>query len=502
MDILFSPIAWSFIGGILLFIAILVLFFKNYIKVPSNEVVVFTGLGKTKTVRGGARFRVPGFVRIDRMKLEPFNIEIKLEKAISSEGVPVSVDAVGLVRFGTSEEMMNASIERWLTADRNTLHKQLNDTLSANLRGIVAKMTVEELNKDRESLAKSVIEEAGTALAKIGIEVDNLTIQSISDEGGYLVALGQKRTAEVKRDADIGTAEATRDTKIRSAAARQQGEIAEAQAEASIAEAERDRDIKIAAAKADIDTANAKTAQAGPLAEAEATRAVLVATEQSAAAQIEASTLMEVKRTERERQRLQADVLAPAEADKAAAIARAEGERQSQILAAQADGEAVRQAGQAEADSRKLVAAAVQAEGEAQAAALGARLTAEADGQAKRAAALGQFDENATRLELAPAIMRALVDATSAAASPIAGIDKISIFSGGGDSNGGVIDGITNNTPRLIAGVIQSLESQGISVSSLLGGLDLAALANAGANKVKTTAPVIVTADAETPVVE
>ena len=182
-------------AALLLFVALPLIYVKNYIKVPPNEVAVFTGRGTPKVVRGGARFRMPGIERVDIMSLEPFNVSINLQNALSNNGVPVNVEAVGLVRIGSADEAVQTAVQRFLTSDLNELQRQINEILAGSLRGITATMTVEDLNSNRDSLARSVVEEAGGDLARIGMEVDVLKIAGISDANDYLKSLGQRRIA-------------------------------------------------------------------------------------------------------------------------------------------------------------------------------------------------------------------------------------------------------------------------------------------------------------------
>lgn len=470
MDVISNPIIWGPLVALVLIGMVVTMLMRLYVKVPPNIVAVFSGRGEVKVVRGGGRFRVPGLERVDFMELDPFDIVIDLKNAISKEGVPINVDAVGLVRFGSDDTKLQTAIQRFLTVDRMQLHGQLNQILAGNLRGIVAKMTVEELNADREGLARGVIEEAGAALSVIGMEVDALTIQTINDTQGYLEALGARRTAEVKRDANIGTAEAERETTVRVASAQQEAQIAQAAADAAIAQAQRDRDIKLAGYTAEVQAEQAKAAQAGPLADAEARKAVGVAEENAAAARVEARTRVEELRVTEQARKLEADTVAPAEAGRQAAIASAEGERQARILAAQAEGEAVRLTGQAHADARKLAAAATQAEGEAEAASLLAKLMAEAEGQTNMATALNLFTPEAMRLQLAPTMLKALVDATHEAAAPLSNIDRVSIIGGGsGSSSGGLFGGLVDNTPKIMENIFQILEDHGFDITQLFG---------------------------------
>lgn len=505
-----SMIVIVIVALLLVLVALPAIYIANYVKVPPNLVAVFTGRGKTKVVRGGARLKIPGLERVDFMSLEPFNVNINLQNALSNDGVPVNVEAVGLVRIGSAEEAVQTAVQRFLTSDLDQLRVQINEILSGSLRGITATMTVEDLNSNRDTLARNVIDEAGGDLARIGMEVDVLKIAGISDKNGYLESLGQRRIAEVKRDAEIGTAEAERDSQIRSALARQEGSIAQARADTEIASANQQRDVELARMRAQTEAENAQADQAGPLAEATAEKAVGIAREQAEAARVEARTEVERKRAEQSQAALQADVIAPAEAERQAAIARAEGARQAAILHAEADAAGKQQAGQAEADARKdaadarrseleaeadglraklqaeaigksavgaaeaearkAAADALRAELQAEADGLRAKLEAEAAGKKQVAEAFNAFTPQAAQLQNLPAVLAALVEATSAAAKPIGEIDRISII-GGADSAQGSIGSILGISPQVIAGVIETLEASGVDITGLLNGL-------------------------------
>ncbi|MGA5464216.1 flotillin family protein [Mycobacterium sp. NPDC050041] len=484
------------IAALLLFVALPVIYVKNYIKVPPNEVAVFTGRGTPKVVRGGARFRVPGIERVDIMSLEPFNVSINLQNALSNNGVPVNVEAVGLVRIGSSEEAVQTAVQRFLTSDLNELQRQINEILAGSLRGITATMTVEDLNSNRDTLARSVVDEAGGDLARIGMEVDVLKIAGISDRNAYLESLGQRRIAEVKRDAAIGTAEAERDAQIQSAKARQAGSVAQAEADTAIASANQKRDVELARLRAQTEAENAQADMAGPLANARAQKDVGIATEQAEAARVEARIEVEQRRAEQAQAALQADVIAPAEAQRAADIARAEGQRQSTILGAEAQAEAAVRAGQAEADARKAAADALRVERQAEAdslqaklvaeaagkkeladalrveqlaeaAGIEAKLVAEATGKKEIAAALNNYSADAARLLMLPDVLASVVKATEAAAMPLASVDRLSIIGGSSDTQDAV-GGLLGVSPLAVAKIVESLKSSGIDVAAML----------------------------------
>lgn len=435
-----------------------IVYVANLKKVPPNKVGIFTGRGKESVyVRGASKFRMPGFVQYDEILLEPIPIEIQLRDALSKENVPINVDAVGLVRLGTSDQMLKTSVERFLSSDKAALKNQINEILNGSLRGVVAKMTPEEINSDRDQLRTNVIDDAGSSLANIGMEVDVLTIATISDSVGYLSSLGEKRTAEVKRDAIIAKANADRDSRIQSADAKRASETAEAEAETAIAQANEERDRELAQIKARIDAEQATAAQAGPLADQQARKAVVVAQEQANAAQEEAAVQVELKKAERERAAQEARIVVPARAAREAAVERAEGEKQAAILA-----------GQAEAEARKAAAAAVETEQRAEAAGLLARLSAEAEGQQKLAAALNAFGPDARQLKLAPDYLDALVKSVAAAAKPVEGIERISVIGSSSDAGDtiGLLQGVS---PKSVAKIVEVLRENNIDIASLLG---------------------------------
>jgi flotillin len=455
------------IAAVLLLVVLPIVYVKNYIKVPPNEVAVFTGRGQPKVVRGGARFRVPGIERVDIMSLEPFNVSINLQNALSNNGVPVNVEAVGLVRIGSADEAVQTAVQRFLTSDLNELQRQINEILAGSLRGITATMTVEDLNSNRDTLARSVVEEAGSDLARIGMEVDVLKIAGISDRNGYLESLGQRRIAEVRRDAAVGTAEAERDAQVQSAKARQEGSIAQAEADTAIASANQKRDVELARLRAQTEAENAQADQAGPLANARAQKDVGIATEQAEAARVQARIEVEQRRSEQAQAALQADVIAPAEAQRQADIARAEGQRQAAILAAQAQAEAARQAGQAEADARKAAADALRVERQAEADGIKAKLVAEAAGKKEIAAALNAYSPEAARLLTLPDVLASVVKATEAAAMPLSEIERLSIIGGSGDTQD-AMGGLLGISPMAVAKVIEALKSSGIDLPAML----------------------------------
>ncbi len=250
------------------------LFSRNYIKVSPNAAAVFSGRKRKlsdgrvvgyRIVRGGAALRVPLLEKVEYLSLNLLTIPLEIRRAYTVKGVPVSVKAVANVKIKSDDVSLQAAAERFLGMSLPEVQKVIFQTLEGHLRAILGTLTVEEINNDRQSFAQKLTSEAAADLERMGIGVDVLIIQEISDEEGYLDALGKRRTAEVKRDAQIGEAEATRDSKIQSSLAMQEGEKVKLDTDANISLAHRDLEVKKAQYQSEVERERATAEQAGPL---------------------------------------------------------------------------------------------------------------------------------------------------------------------------------------------------------------------------------------------
>lgn len=457
---------------------------RNIIKVPPNMVAILSGRKRTvvdtqtgerrqvgyRVIRGGSALRIPVLERVDYISLNVMSIPLRIEGAYNIEGVPVSVNAVANVKVGGDDFSIGNAIERFLGMTTQEIEGVVHQTMEGHLRSILGTLTVEELNTDRQAFAQRMTAESAQDLARMGIIIDVLTIQQISDTYGYLEALGQKRTAEVKRDAEIGRAEADRDARTRAAEAQRDAATAEARAEAQIAAAQRDTDVAKAQYQASINAERARAAQAGPLAEAEAQKDVVVAQQQVEVARTEAAIQVQEAEARRRERELEATVLKQADAEREAVIIAAEGQKRAAVLQAEGDQQAIitraegqsrerellgageaariRQVGEAEADAQKAAAAAkradllAEAEGTrarllAEAEGLRAALLAEAEGKKQLAEALNAYNEQAIQLLMYQAFVEELPKMVEAAALPMSQIDKVVLIDSNGHANGG-----------------------------------------------------------------
>jgi flotillin len=373
-----------------------------------------------KVVVGGGTFVMPLVHRVGRLKLTVRQIDVVLGDAVTSQGIKVKVQGVATFKIGRDVESLRNAAERFLDARDEHVDSIVKNVLEGSLRSIVGRLTIEELIMDRQKLQQEVQDAAKGDLSSSGLQIDAFTIQSISDESGYVDLLGAQKLAVVEKDA-----------RMAKAAADQLASVREAEAEQIKIQAQRDVALKRAEAQVQTAAAEARAAQAGPLAQAEAQQEVT-------RKQTELATLAAL----RKEQELLSTTVKPAAAEAQAAIQRAEGEKRARIAAAEAGAEAERLQGSAEA-------AVVLTKGEAEAKAL-----------AMRADAYKQFNDAA----IIQTVLAALPEIVRAAAEPMEHIDSLTIMSTDGASE------MVKNTTRVVAESATAIKGlTGLDVPNLIG---------------------------------
>jgi flotillin len=236
------------IGGVLLAAAVLVVFTisRLVIIVPPNMAAAITGRMRAladgsavgyRTVTGGRTLRIPILERVQWLTLGTIPLDINVTDAYSKGNIPLAVQAIANVKIASSpESVFNNAVERLLGKSQEEIERLARETLTGNLRGVLAKLTPEEVNEDRLGFAAHLSEEADHDLKKLGLQLDVLKIQHVSDTVGYLKAIGEKATAEALRDAEIAKANALAETRQRQSEAKRVAEVAAAMAEAQIKE--------------------------------------------------------------------------------------------------------------------------------------------------------------------------------------------------------------------------------------------------------------------------
>lgn len=291
-----------------------------YVSGP-NEVLVFSGFYKSQTpdgkemgyrfLKGGRAFRIPLFETVDRMDLTNMIIELQVKNAYSRGGIPLTVLGVANIKVPGEEPLIHNALERFLGKSRAEIMEIARETLEGNLRGVLAQLTPEQVNQDKEAFAERLTEEAEHDLSNIGLVLDTLKIQNVTDEVGYLDATGRKRSAEVRKDAQVAEARAKAEAAEQKWFNTQNAEISKIDAQVQVAAKENERRI-----------IDARTRREALIAEQQAEVQALIA-------QAAAEMGMQDARIEQVKLQLQADVIQPAEA------ARQQAEQNAKAQAAQ-----------------------------------------------------------------------------------------------------------------------------------------------------------------------
>jgi flotillin len=308
-----SPLAIIEAGAVGALAAILLIAFFTSIVVikrvlyvcQPSEVLIFSGrqrdAGKGRTagyriIRGGRAIRVPLIETVDRMDLTNMIIDVRVLNAYSKGGIPLSVQGVANIKVPGEEPLLNNCLERFLGNSREEIMKIARETLEGNLRGVLAQLSPEQVNKDKDQFALKLADEAEQDLSRLGLVMDTLKIQNVSDDVGYLDAIGRQISARIRRDAQIAEAEARAEAAEQKWRNTMAGELSKLEAEIMISRKENDRRV-----------VDARTRRDAMIAEQ-------LAQVQASVAQSRAEVDMQDARIEQVRLQLEADVLQPAEA--------------------------------------------------------------------------------------------------------------------------------------------------------------------------------------------
>ena len=242
--------------AILAFSVLLFAFIKATLKrCSSNQVLVKYGWGvgggKTaKTIHGGAAYVIPFIQGFRYLSLDPIQIEIPLRGALSIENIRVNVPSVFTVAIGTEPEIMNNAAIRLLELSTNEIRKQAEEIIFGQLRQVVASMRIEDINRDRDTFLQHIQNSVEPELKKIGLVLINVNITDITDESGYIDAIGQKAASEAIQQARGDVADEQKKGEIRVANAEREREVEVANAtklrEIGTREAEREQAVRIA----------------------------------------------------------------------------------------------------------------------------------------------------------------------------------------------------------------------------------------------------------------
>nr|WP_067773379.1 flotillin family protein [Nostoc sp. NIES-3756] len=307
------PVALSIFSAV-----VLVWFIKSFLCIcKPNEVLILSGRKwRTKdgqemgyrVLLGGRAIRIPIVETVKRMDVTTMPVRVEVRNAYAKGGTPLNIQAIANVKISTDPAVVGNAIERFLDRDRSELARVSRETLEGYLRGVVATLTPEELNEDRLSFAQRIASDVSRDLSKLGLQLDTLKIQSVSDDVDYLKSWGRKQIALVIRDAEIAESNALTQAEQIEAQSEEYAQVAKTQDKIIVLEKENElRKIK------------AKLEQ-----KAKSEEEITTATAQEKKAKAE--QVLQALRAELERLRLQADEILPAEAHRQAQELRAKGE--------------------------------------------------------------------------------------------------------------------------------------------------------------------------------
>lgn len=355
---------------VLFFIAIVVSFATRYRRCPSDRLLVVYGKvsgGKSANCyHGGAAFIWPVIQGYQWLDLTPLPIDIRLEGALSKQNIRVNTPSTFTVGVSTEPGVMENAAERLLGLKLPEIKELAKDIIFGQMRVVIATMDIEEINADRDKLIANISTGVEVELKKVGLRLINVNVQDITDESGYIDALGQEAASKAIAEAKVKVAEAKRDGDIGAAAASRDQRIQVADANAKATEGENRATVEIANSNAE---RRVKEAEA----EREASAAEKVKSAQALQEAYTAEQASEIERAKREKATQQANVVVPAEVAKEKAIVDADARAESVRRVQMGEADAVRLEKQAEADGLKAIK-------QAEADGLRFELTAKADG--------------------------------------------------------------------------------------------------------------------------
>ena len=449
-------IVWSVVAATVLIIAV---FTRLYRKAGPNEALVVYGIRGTRIVKGHGTVILPMVENSRELSLELMSFDVAPQQDLyTKQGVAVTVEAVAQIKVKSDPESILTASEQFLTKTPPQREALIRLVMEGHLRGIIGQLTVEEIVKQPEMVADRMRSTCADDMNKMGLEVVSFTIKEVRDKNEYITNMGRPDIARIKRDADVATAEAERDTAIKRALALRESAVARAQADqervaaetaslAKQAEAQRDLDVKKAAY---IETVKRQQAQADKAYEIQTNvMQQQVTAEAVKVQQVEKEQQVKVQEAEilRREKELIATVLKQAEIERQRIQTLAEAERQKTMV---------------EADGR---ASAIRAQGEAEAEIIFKKGDAEARAMNVKAAAYQEYNQAAVYDKL----ITGLPDVVKALASPLANVDKITVVSTGNGESAG-LNKVTGDIAKIAAQVPALFEAlSGMQMSDLLG---------------------------------
>jgi flotillin len=437
--------------AIFFLIAVFMIFVTRFKKCPSDRIMIIYGKtggnSAARCIHGGAKFIIPVIQDYGYISLLPMQIEVNLDNALCKQNIRINVPSVFTVGCSTSPEIMGNAAERLFGQSPDAISDLAKDIIFGQLRLVIASMTIEEINADRETFLRAVETNVTEELNKVGLALLNVNITDITDESGYIEAIGRKAASEAINKAKIEVAEENRKGNVGQAEAEkvQRIAVAEATANAVSGEANADRDRRIAVKQADAKAVEGENVSKIEIAQSDAIRAEQeaeafrraeaarkVADAQIEKAHYDAEKIAQAARAEMVKEKQRAEIVVPAEISK-----------QRVEIAAEAEAEKRRREARGEAD-------AIFAELDAQARGNFEILKAKGEGFNSIIVACNNSSDAASKMLLIEKLQD-IVKLQTEAIKNIK-IDKVTVWDGGSkDANG------KTSTAGFLSGMMESL---------------------------------------------
>ncbi len=449
-------IVWSVVIATVLLMA---LFTKLYRKAGPNEALVVYGIRGPRIIKGHGTIILPMVENCRELSLELMSFDVAPQQDLyTKQGVAVTVEAVAQIKVKSDPESIMTAAEQFLTKTPPDREALIRLVMEGHLRGIIGQLTVEEIVKQPEMVADRMRTTCADDMNKMGLEVISFTIKEVRDKNEYITNMGRPDIARIKRDADVATAEADRDTAIKRAIALRESATAKAQADQERVAAETASLARQAEAQRDLEVKKATYAELVKRQQAQADKAYEIQTnvmqqqviaESVKVQQIEKEAQVKVQEAEinRREKELIATVLKGAEIERQRIETLANAEKSRTMV---------------EAEGR---ASAIRAQGEAEAEIIFKKGDAEARAMNVKAEAFQEYNQAA----VVDKLLTGLPEIVKALASPLSNVDKITIVSTGNGSSAGMHK-ITGDITEMAAQVPALFEAlSGMQMSDLLG---------------------------------
>ena len=452
--------AWIFIGlGVLTILFLMSMLARLYRKAGPHEALIVYGFRGTRVVQGHGTVIFPMVENCRDLSLELMSFDVAPQQDLyTKQGVAVTVEAVAQIKVKSDKESILTAAEQFLTKTDQEREGLIRLVMEGHLRGIIGQLTVEEIVKQPEMVGDRMRSTCADDMNKMGLEVISFTIKEVRDKNEYIANMGKPDVARIRRDADVATAEADRDTAIKRALAQREAAVAKAQADQDRVQAETASLAKQAEAQRDLEVKKAQYLEVTKRQQAQADKAYDIQTnimqqqviaEQVKVQQVEKEQQVKVQEAEinRREKELIATVLKQAEIERQRIETLANAEKARLMAEAEGHASSIRQQGEAEAEI-------IFKKGEAEAKAMNVK--AEAFQEYNQAAVIDK-------------LLTGLPEVVKALASPLSNVDKITIVStGNGDAAG--MNKITGDITKMAAQVPALFETlSGMPLTELLG---------------------------------